>query len=164
MRTLPLWLLLPIILFFISANSYGKKSCEKQLNKLNKIQTKQRQGHSLKRSNTLNEQEHKARKLWWQCKKSPTKKRNNSKSKSKSKSKKQNNQTAEKVYKRSGATSNFKSSGAISVKEKYEGKKNFDWLNYYQQPEECKRPKKLSVFARCTEDRQAQQLKFEQNY
>ncbi|MCJ8318981.1 MAG: hypothetical protein MJK12_05065 [Colwellia sp.] len=161
MRPLPLWLILPITLLFISINSYGKNICEKQLNKLHKIQIKQRQGHSLKRSNTLNAQEHKARKQWWECTTSPSK---TTKKRTKSKSKKKTTQSAVNVYKVKAKVPSFKSSGAIIVKEKYKGKKNFAWLNYYQQPEACKRPKKLSVFARCTEDRQAQQLKFEQTY
>jgi len=163
MRLSLLWLLLQITLLFISTNSYSKNACEKQLNKLHKIQVKQRQGHSLKRSNTLNEQEHNARKKWWQCKTSPTKaiKKNN---KSKSKTIVKTKQTAIKKYQPMYKAPNFKSSGAISVKEKYKGKKNYAWLSYYQQPKECKRPKKLSVFVRCTEDRQAQQLKFEQSY
>ena len=122
MHRIYLWLILPISLLFISVNSHSKNACEKQLNKLQQIQVKQRQGYSIKRSRILNEQERKASKQLWQCKKSPTKKTKKSK-KSKKNAKSKTNQSTVKKYKLASKTPVLISSGAISVKEKYQGKK-----------------------------------------
>ena len=169
MRIFTLCLGLLFILLCFSTGSYSKEACKKQLNKLHHIQAKQREGHSFKRSNTLNDQERKARKNWWQCKKSPTKKR--SKKKVKKKKKPRQIKLRKTIYSsldkspaKKVKAPEFRSSGVISIKEKFQGKKKYAWLEYYQQPEKCKRPKNLSMFAYCSEDRQMQQLNFEQSY
>jgi len=165
MHNLILSLTVLITLLCFSTSSYSKASCKKYLNKLHLIQAKQRQGHSLERSNTLNQQESKARDKWWQCEKRPSSvKKKSRKKKSKIKSKKYSNKAKVKKTHFTVNAPTFRSSSPIHIKEKFQGKKKYAWLDYYQQPKKCKKPKKLSVFALCTEDRQAQQLKFEQGY
>ena len=160
MRTFMLWLILPTIsLLFLPADAWSKAACKKHLTKIHNIQAKQRQGHSFKRSITLKEQESRARKKWWQCEKSPKS--------SKVKRKKKNNKkikTASYQVKVIEKTPVFSGGAVYSVKALYQGKKKSAWLAFYQQPAQCKRPKKLSVFALCTEDKLAQQVKFDQSY
>ena len=58
-------------LLFLLCSSFsvqaGKKHCQIYRDKLNNIQAQQRQSNTLKRSNSLKEQEAKARKRWWDC-------------------------------------------------------------------------------------------------
>ena len=168
MRELTLWSIVLVLLLCFSTSSYGKASCKKYLNKLHLIQAKQRQGHSLNRSNTLNQQESKARDKWWKCEKRPSTRKNKSKKnklkKKKAKGKSKYKNTKMKKTQNLTNAPIFSSSSAINVKEKFEGKKKYAWLDYYQQPEKCKKPKKLSVFAYCAEDRQAQQHSFDRSY
>jgi hypothetical protein len=65
-------ILLVVILFLglTSFCGYAESGCTKYLDKVHKIQQKQRAGHSAKQSNILNKQETKARKKWWECSKS----------------------------------------------------------------------------------------------
>lgn len=165
MRKLILWLTVLIILLCFSTSSYSKEACKKHLNKLHLIQAKQRQGHSFDRSNTLNQQESKARDKWWQCEKRPTIRKKKAKKK---KPKKKSSQVKVKKTKTKTKTKInapiFRSSGAIYIKEKFQGKKKYAWLDYYQQPKKCKKPKTLSIFADCAEDRQAQQSRFDKSY
>jgi hypothetical protein len=62
-------ILLVIIIFLglASFNAHTKSGCNKHLEKVHKIQEKQRVGHSAKQSNVLNIKEAKARKKWWKC-------------------------------------------------------------------------------------------------
>lgn len=47
----------------------GKKECKKHLKKLQNVQSLQRQGGSLKKTQSLRKREDKARKKWWACEK-----------------------------------------------------------------------------------------------
>lgn len=150
------------VLFGFTPDLSAKEACKKHLNKLHKIQDKQRKGHSLKSSNELNQQETAAIKEWRKCenttidKKKKKKKKNNTVTPIKNSTSKliTDNNTRSTLY-------NFET---IIVKEKYEGEKKFAWLNFYQQPGKCKQPKDLHVFAFCAEDKQNQQTSFEQSY
>jgi hypothetical protein len=51
----------------------------------------------------------------------------------------------------------------LIVKAKYQGRKQQAWLDFYQRPEKCRRPKTTQMFAYCLEDERKQQLRFEQS-
>lgn len=137
-----------------------KKACQPYLDKLRNIQAKQRVGHSNKKGRSLVKQEAKFRDKWWQCQqgKLVTK---NKKGKSKVKNKVVTNKTNTKeLYKHYQPNM----TNQLVLKAKYQGQQQQDWLDYYQQPNKCKRPKSTKVFAYCIEDEQQQQLKFERQY
>ena len=45
-----------------------------------------------------------------------------------------------------------------------QGGKKQAWLEFYQQPTQCNRPKSLTVFANCSENKRTQRITFEQGY
>jgi hypothetical protein len=158
-----------LVISCYSSNLFAKNVCEKYENRLNKIQVAQRQGHSLKRSNSLNEQERLMREKWWQCKKSPAKFKKSTKKTAKKKYHKpykKQNKKVKTAYSTSSnqAVSPFKTSQDIVFKERFQGDKKLAWLKYYQQPLLCQRPKNLAVFASCAEDKQYQRQAFEHFY
>lgn len=150
----------------------AKKRCKPLLEKLHNVQAMQRNGYSLKRGQSLRAKEDKAREKWWQCENSSryakTKKKVSQKSKRKIAKRKENKKRKYKSiepYKgHPNSLSPFANSGAIIIKSKFKGDKKFAWLTFYQQPAECQRPKSLSAFAICSEDKIAQQLLFEEQY
>jgi len=162
-------LFIGMVLVFSHESYAGKKECKPYLVNLRNIQSQQKQGHNLKRSESLNKQEAKARKKWWRCEQGLLKKVAASKSKNKSKNYKLKNSTvkhqpiSEKA--RKGITKvnkkPFRSTVAVVVKSRYQGLQLYAWLEYYQQPEKCRRPKNTKQFAFCVEDRRKQQLAFE---
>lgn len=161
----------------------AKKRCKPLLEKLHSIQTMQRKGYSLKRGQSLRGKEDKARNKWWKCensslakfkaqyggaKKKPTKKSNKKMKKRKSTSYVNVLSNRSKVKKRivNSATMKtaFNQHSAIVIKSKFQGGKQTAWLQFYQKPTKCKRPKSLSVFAYCNEDKLQQQSKFDQKF
>jgi len=158
----------------------AKKRCKPLLEKLHNVQAMQRKGYSLKRGQSLRAKEDKARDKWWQCEHSSRFAKDNRKKGAKKGAKKgskknkqakkyQSNKVAVRKPKRISPANRtvvapFSRSGAIVIKSKYQGDKKFAWLDFYQQPNKCQRPKNLTVFAACSEDKQAQQLMFEQQY
>lgn len=168
---LSLYFLSFLILTLLISPVQAKKRCKPLLEKLHNVQAMQRKGYSLKRGQSLRAKEDKARDKWWQCEHSSrSAKANSKKSNKKKKATKHNSKSlvAQKsrrlsVPKRAVAAP-FKNSGAIVIKSKYQGDKKFAWLDFYQQPIKCQRPKNLSAFASCSENKQAQQVMFEQHY
>ena len=167
---LPIYLLALLIIGLLLSPVQAKKRCKPLLDKLHNVQTQQRKGYSLKRGQSLRAKEDKARDKWWQCEHSSKFSKVNSKKKNKkskyNKSQKRvvaNNPIRSYSTKRSVAAP-FSDSGAIVIKSKYQGDKKFAWLTFYQQPKKCQRPKNLPIFASCSENKQAQQLIFEQQY
>lgn len=161
------WLFFIIVLVCLfSPLSVAKKRCKPLLLKLQNIQAMQRNGYSVKRGLSLRDREDKARDKWWQCEQGKTQ------TKKKSKQPVSNSQTAQKSKKQGAKSKNqkiiapspFKTTQAIAIKSKYQGQKKRAWLIFYQQPAQCQRPKNLSVFAFCSEDKQSQRLVFEQQY
>jgi hypothetical protein len=154
-----------LVICSYSSSLSAKDVCKKYENRLEKIQVAQRQGHSLKRSNRLNEQERLMRETWWQCKNSPEKLKKSAKKTTKKKYKKHHKKvkTASSISSSKAATP-FKTSQAIVFKEKFQGDKKFAWLKFYLQPQQCQRPQNLAVFAFCAEDKQHQRQVFEQSY
>jgi hypothetical protein len=146
-------------LLFLNTAFAGKKACKPYLNKLHNIQAQQKVGHSAKQSRKLAERESKARDTWWQCqqgKLTSKKKKRKSKKSSKKKSVKQGNHVSKWLNTPSKSMTN-----KLVLKAKYQGQKQQDWLDYYQQPKQCRRPKTTQVFAYCLEDEKQQQRKFE---
>ena len=166
---------LVILMLLLPPRSYGKQACKKYLDKLHKVQAKQRTGHSLKQSNKLREQENSAREVWWQCEKSDNKKNKKISAKKSAKKTVKSSVKPQKIAKNSspslattlkrapGNISPFASSTAIEIKAKYQGQQQLDWLAFYQQPKKCYRPENLKIFAACVEDKRHQQVLFEQN-
>jgi len=140
----------------------GKKQCQPYLEKLHKIQSLQRQAHSLKSSNSLNRRESTARDKWWQCEqgKLPVKK----KAKKKQKNQISKYKSLPKLDYSVGKIVPFETKKALVFKGRYQGKTQLAWLKYYQQPKACKRPKSTKKFAYCMEDKLNQQSSFEKNY
>ncbi|GAW94569.1 MULTISPECIES: hypothetical protein [Colwellia] len=165
-----------VLLLTFSASTAAKKRCKPLLAKLHHIQTMQRKGYSLKRGETLRVKEDKARDKWWQCEHSSLASfkvkygKINKKSKKQSKKKKLAKNSihySQMKIKRSqlvNKVARFNQGSAIVIKAKYQGDKKWAWLQFYQQPIKCQRPKNLNVFAYCSEDKQQQQGVFEQKY
>ena len=144
----------------------AKQRCKPLLEKLHHVQALQRNGYSSKRGTSLREREDKARNNWWQCENGggKAKKKKKKKYRSESKTANYNSQANNKKRKTIKAGTPFKTSHAIVIKSKYQGEKKQAWLNYYQQPTKCIRPKNLSEFAFCSENKQTQRVDFEQRY
>lgn len=145
----------------------GKKHCQGYLKKLDNIKAQQRQGNSISKSNSLAKKESKARKVWWQCETGKLKKKSK-KGKKTSTSVQANKQTMTtkrvKSYQVTKKLVPFSSNKAIVAQAPYQGDRLYAWLDFYQQPKECSRPKSTQVFAKCMEDKRLQQQKFEQKY
>jgi hypothetical protein len=152
------------ITIILSQVSYaGKKQCQTYLDKLRNVQSQQKQGHSLKRAESLNKQESKARKIWWQCEQGYLK------------NKKLSTKKKQKTTKRQRISSNtltdiskvivkpFQMTAPLVVKSHYQGKQLQAWLLYYRQPKKCSRSKTTKQFAFCVEDRRNQQRAFEKS-
>ena len=157
--------------FLLPKSVHAKERCKKHLSKLHQIQVMQRQGNTLKRSQSLRKKEEKARKSWWQCEQSNTKSKAKKKRKDKKKKVKKANQNRYKLKKnvkqKAGITP-FKTNRAIVLKNssesQYSVKKKQAWFTFYQKPKRCLKPKNFNVFAYCTEHRQQQRKVFEQQY
>jgi len=164
-----------IVVCFPSSSAIAKKRCKSLLAKLHNIQTMQRKGYSLTKGDSLRDREDKARNNWWKCEQGKDDKLKNHKKKGtkkkshsvKSKRIKQTNQQKAKQknkHTKLKSATPFKTNHAIIIQSKYQGSKKRAWQNYYQQPVQCKRPKKLTVFATCTENKKTQRASFEKSY
>lgn len=167
------FLLIVIIIFVFSPLALAKKRCKPLLEKLHRAQALQRKPYSAKQGVSLRNREDKARELWWQCengsnkaKKKTEKAKKVKKAKQKKTVKKRNyvSRTATMTNKKKKVVIPFNTSNAIVIRSKYQGEKKQAWLQFYQQPSKCIQPKKLSVFAFCSEDKQVQRADFEKYY
>ena len=156
-------------LMFISS-AHAKKRCQALKQKLYDIQAQQRAGYSNKRGQSLRQREDKAREKWWQCE-NPSYGRDKRKKLSKSSKKKSQtklvntSQSRKKSYQAIKINdSPFANNSNIQVKTAYQGEKKHAWLRFYQRPSKCHKPKNLSTFAYCSENKQQQRLAFEQVY
>ena len=153
-----------VIFLYIPVSYASKTQCQPYLEKLRNVQSQQRQGHSVKRSESLNKREVKARKKWWQCERGLLKT-----AKSRKKKKQQSTKLIKKhqlatYTKKKGGKFNkspFKTSNALVIKSRYQGRQLAAWLKYYQQPKKCQRPKTTKQFVFCVENRRSQQMSFE---
>jgi hypothetical protein len=140
-----------------------KKECQPYLDKLRNIQSQQRAGYSNKKGRSLAEREKLARKKWWQCQKGKQPKNKNKKANYKLKKKTKINQEVKKPKTYDDFSSeNF--TNKLTIKAKYQGRKQQDWLDFYKQPKQCKKPKTIKVFAYCIENKNKQHLNFEHTY
>ncbi|KGJ95340.1 hypothetical protein [Colwellia psychrerythraea] len=159
-----------ILLLIFSANTFAKKRCKPLLEKLHNAQMMQRKSYSLKRGQALRVKEDKAREKWWQCENSSLSAFKSKYGTKKKKSKKQKKSTAHYAklnkitLKPMKKVAIFNQDSAIVIKSKYQGNKRLAWLQFYQQPLKCQRPKNINVFAFCSEDKLQQQETFEQKY
>lgn len=146
------------LVLLMPLDSYAtKKHCQKYLDKLDNIQSKQRAGYSAKQGVKLAEREQKARDNWWNCQTGKLKKKTK-------KSRKQPKYNSNKVnFKQIHIPqSNIKPlTNKLYIKGRYQGTRQQQWLDFYQQPKKCRKPKSLSAFAFCMEDKQEQQRVFE---
>jgi len=173
-------MILLVIMLGYSTSLEAKKRCKPFLEKLHKVQAQQRNGHSLKRGQSLRAKEDKARDKWWQCEHMSLAKfkakNGGAKKKSKNKSNKRKavNYAKTKNVKKSNskkytrftykAKTTFNQDSAIVIKSKYQGEKKLAWSKFYQRPSKCVSPKSLSVFAYCNENKLQQQSQFDQQY
>lgn len=161
--------LIALILTLGSFTTYkanaANSQCQKLKAKLQSIQRQQRQANTVKRSNALKIKETKAFKNWRQCKqgKYPKKKNKTKKSRGNRAVSKANHRKLKRLPP-SKAVTPFKTVRTIAINNEYQGAKQVAWLQFYQRPSQCKTPKTTQVFAFCSEDRQAQRRKFEQQY
>lgn len=167
-----------LILTTYSAPTLAKKRCKPFLKKLHSVQAMQRKGYSLKRGESLRAREDKARDKWWKCENSSLAKFNalyGSKKKKKAKKKK----TASKKNTKSSSyntklslasrstkvnTPTFNQTSAIVIQSSFKGDKQSAWLTFYNKPVKCQRPKSMSVFAYCHENKRLQQSEFIKTY
>tara|TARA_R100001377_G_scaffold34903_1_gene19241 strand:+ start:38 stop:613 length:576 start_codon:yes stop_codon:yes gene_type:complete len=168
-----LYIILAIFLLIFSTNSAAKKRCKPLLEKLHNAQMMQRKSYSLKRGQSLREKEDKARDKWWQCENSSlstfkskygTKKKKVKKNKKKQKNTSHYAKLNKAILNSSKKRVTFNQDSAIVIKSKYQGDKKLAWLQFYQQPIQCQRPKSINVFAYCSEDKLQQRDIFEQKY
>ena len=169
MKTQCRYFIVLIILGILSFSVIAKQDCQKYLNKVRSIQEKQRAGYNVKQGNKLQAQATKARDKWWRCSKGtvPNKKAKKKSKKHKKKQKKNSNKN-KKIKKRKSKknppTKVFNTSRAIIIKNRYKGSQLQAWLDFYQQPLQCKKPKTTKIFAYCIENEHQQQQSFERNY
>ncbi|WP_426369254.1 hypothetical protein [Pseudocolwellia sp. HL-MZ7] len=150
--------LIALMLMVMSFQSYGaKKECAGLLDKFQNIQSQLKQGQSIKSSASLRKKEDIAREKWWDCENNKTTSSSTSKKKV-VKLKKTDKSILE------DAPKVFSSNKNIVIKGRFSGDKQLQWLEYYQRPKKCGRPKTTQVFAFCMEDKTEQQNKFEQEY
>ncbi len=149
-------------LLAFSPSTLAKKRCKPLLAKLHNVQALQRNGYSVKRGASLRAREDKARADWWQCENGSKKKKAKGKKSTKNSSHKSKSKSASHSQIKAGTP--FKTTNAILIKSKYQGKKKQAWLAFYQQPKRCQRPKSLQTFAFCSENKQKQRMVFEQSY
>jgi hypothetical protein len=161
--------ILSFIILSIPSLSILAANCESYQNKLNSIRAQQRAGYSAQKGNKLKERENKAHKKWWDCKSGKLKdKSKKSSNKTKDKNKKSSTPLSKSAgrnsrnYKLNKAPKNGFSSQAIVTKQKYHGNQQKRWLMFYRKPKGCTRPKTMKEFTRCIEDKNNQQLQFEQ--
>lgn len=157
-------LLLIVVFSIASPTLEAKKRCKPLLAKLQNIQAMQRHGYSAKQGISLRNREDKARKNWWQCENGSGKKKQKSSKKNQRKTVSYSTEKSNANRKAIKAGTPFKTNNSIVIKSKYQGEKKRAWLAFYQQPKRCQRPKNLSVFAFCSEDKQTQRAGFEQEY
>lgn len=160
MMRIPLLFIFILSFYFTSIPAVGKKRCKALLVKLHSIQAMQRNGYSAKRGFSLRNREDNARDNWWQCEQGKGKKLKKVSSKKGHYKTKSLSISKRKII----AGTPFKTNNAIVIKSKYQGDKKRAWLKYYQQPMTCQQPKSLTVFARCSENKQTQRASFEQEY
>lgn len=161
----------PIIIFlmcsFYAPTTTAKEACKKYLNTLHNIQQQQRQGNSIKQAERLSQREKKARNKWWQCENS-SKVSKIAKHSAKNTAKRSGKKPAKKADKTKKkiitVPTPFKNASSYFVKQRFTGVKQKAWWQYYQQPDECRKPKSLPVFASCSENKLAQQDVFEKEY
>lgn len=135
--------------------------CQSYRDKLDQIQIKQKQGHSAKKSVSLQEQEKKAWQKWMACKQG----------KLPSTTKKTTKKVADEVVTQApkkfipvNTGAPFQSKQALVIKGAYQGIKQQAWLDFYQPLKKCKKPKNTQEFAFCLDDKENQQEKFEAQY
>ncbi|WP_206483346.1 hypothetical protein [Thalassotalea sp. G2M2-11] len=148
-----------LFLFMLPNMGWTKQQCQSYLNKFRQVQALQRQGHSNKQARTLASREQKARDQWWQCKQGKLK----PKSKRKVSHKKSQPNTP-RVYHDPQAKPLTSYTNEVVIKGAFSGKKQQDWLDFYQPLAKCKRPRSTQEFAYCMEERRRQQQVFEQQY
>jgi hypothetical protein len=164
-----LYTVMAMFLLICSTDSFAKKRCKPLLEKLHNAQMMQRKSYSLKRGQALRVKEDKARDKWWQCENSSLSAFKSKYGTKKKKAKKKKSTThyakLNKVkLKPPKNITTFNQDSAIVIKSKYQGNKKLAWLQFYQQPIKCQRPKNISVFAFCSEDKLQQRAAFEQQY
>jgi len=169
MKQIILFSLLFIIFFSSFEVIAGKKHCQSYRKKLDSIQAKQRQANSNKRSNSLATQEAKARKTWWQCENGKLKPK--AKKKPRVKIKRTNKKKVINLRRVDGEKSGspkpimpFSTQNSVLIHAKYQGEKLQAWLLFYQPKKTCRRPKSMSQFSACAEEKRRQQIEFEKNY
>lgn len=158
-----------ICLLHSSASIAGKAECQPYLDKLHHVQSLQRAGYSAKQGERLKRREEKARDKWWQCSRGKLKTKTSKRHK-----KAKHKQTAyaksghAKLSKAKEKQQKYKASRAyatnsVVVKQRYQGEQLMRWHQFYQKPKKCQRPKTMQQFSYCIEDKNRQELAFEQH-
>lgn len=149
-----------ILLFTLSTSAFAKKACQAYRESLQNIQAQQRQGHSAKQSARLQERERKAWQKWQDCKKGKLSKKTKRKSKTRYVASPLKASEIEIVSLKQGSA--FNTQQGVRMKADFTGADQQAWLDYYQMPKQCRKPKTTQQFAFCMEDREKQKLVFSQ--
>ncbi len=167
MTTLPIkYLMVGVFLAVFTSNSQAARDCSAEKKSHQSIQNKLRKGGKPSAMSRLQERERKAWLTWWQCQKGKTKKKAKKKAKKtqklSGKTQAQMNQNQRKIIKAKSPT--YAENKPLVIKGAFSGAKQQAWLNAYDKPKKCIRPKVMSVFAYCVEHAKKAQEIFDQQY
>ena len=141
-----LWI---IFLLIVSNQVYAKSKCELEWKSLKAVQSQLRH----KSSEYLREIEHKKHNEYQNCRKGKNKKSNTYQTKKTYK-------TQTKYYSNQYARNTFKNS-PIKMKAKFKGVKQEAWLEQYETPKDCIKPKSTAKFASCLNSRDIKAEEFD---
>lgn len=144
----------------------GKKHCKQYHVKLMNIQSQQKSFYTQKAGERLAKKEDKARKKWWDCEQGKlfaprtSKKAHNARSVTQ-------RESSKKTQSSLASTQNsqpFKTSQPITINSEFTGRKQREWIAYYQTPEQCMQPENYKVFVWCVEFKKTKSKAFNESY
>lgn len=145
-------ILLIIGLLTVSNQTFAKSKCEREWNDLKSIQTQMRH----RSTEYLRNKEREKHKEYQDCRKGKKKKSKKYKRKAN-----YNNQSTNNTYRK--YTSNT-ITNTVSLKGKFSGDKQDAWVQYYDKPQECIKPKDISQFSRCLKYRDEKAIDFDREW
>ena len=144
--------------------AHAQPPCESAHQTYRKVQQQMRKGQSAVSMARLQERERKAWFAWQRCLENPSV---NKRSKRKAKQQSQPSSTKNRKQTNKITQSNYPkvlSNKPLNMKGAFSGDKQQAWLDFYQKPKECLKPKSTQQFAYCIEHARNAQLVFSQSY
>ncbi|MDO6426834.1 hypothetical protein Q4489_07410 [Thalassotalea sp. 1_MG-2023] len=151
------------IVFLLSSYSvYAKQDCTREYNNLKSHQKVMRNGGSSSRMAQLAKEEHVIASEYQDCRSGK-----NKASKNKNTIKKQvksNNRPATKRQLSFSKQKPIKYTRPISFSGRFKGEKQVAWVEFYETPNECLKPKSTQAFAKCMAHRDEQAFIFDKRW